>query len=328
MNPPRSNSASMLATARVPRVEEDVALRDEVLRGLLATPKTLPAKLFYDAEGAALFEQICLLPEYYLTRTELAILQANVAEIAALAGSHAALIEYGSGAGVKVRLLLDALDVPAAYIPVDISGEQLARVAREIAGEYPRVVVRPLCTDYTQTLQLPALPAAARRVAFFPGSTIGNFSPMEATAFLRGIRRTVGPAGSLVLGVDRRKDAAILNAAYDDSAGVTASFNLNMLHRLNREFGADFAVEQFKHRAFFNDAASRVEMHLVSRRRQTVHVAGERIVFDSGETIWTESSYKYDAERLEWLVTAAGFSITRLWTDDAEQFWVAFLKAA
>jgi dimethylhistidine N-methyltransferase len=305
----------------------DPALRAEVLRGLLATPKTLPPKLFYDEAGARLFERITELPEYYLTGAELGILERCVGEIATLAGPRAALVEYGSGAGVKVRLLLDALDEPAAYVPIDISAEQLARVASEIAAEYPRVAVRPVAADYTRPLQLPALPAGARRLAFFPGSTIGNFHPTEAAAFLHRIRRTVGAGGALVLGVDRRKDPAVLHAAYDDAAGVTAAFNLNMLRRLNRELGADFDLERFAHRATFDDRASRVEMHLVSLERQTVRVAGERVAFERGETIWTESSYKYDRERLEALVSGAGFRVTRLWTDDAERFWVAYLDA-
>jgi len=306
----------------------DPALRDDALRGLRATPKTLPPKLFYDATGAELFERITTLPEYYLTRAELAILRARVGEIATLAGARCALIEYGSGAGVKVRLLLDALADPVAYVPIDISARQLADVASEIAADYPRVAVRPLCADYTAPLQLPSLPAHARRLAFFPGSTIGNFHPTEAAAFLSRIRRAIGADGALVLGVDRRKSAAVLDAAYDDAAGVTAAFNRNVLHRLNRELGADFDLERFRHRALFDEAASRVEMHLVSVGRQTVHVAGERITFEPGETIWTESSYKYDRAALAALVAAAGFRTVRLWTDAGERFWVAYLAAA
>jgi len=308
------------------------SLRAEVLGGLTAEPKTLPPKLFYDATGAELFERITTLPEYYLTRAELEILDARAHEIAALAAPRAVLVEYGSGAGVKVRLLLDAFAAArtplAAYVPIDISREQLADVAAQIAAEYPEVPVHLVCADYTAPLRLPDLPQRARRVAFFPGSTIGNFHPTEAAAFLRRVRRTVADDGALVLGVDRRKDAAVLNAAYDDAAGVTAAFNLNMLHRLNRELGADFDVSRFAHRAFFNEAASRVEMHLVSLDRQVVSVAGARIGFEAGETIWTESSYKYDRDALDLLVTSAGFRIARLWTDSAEQFWVAYLTAA
>lgn len=310
----------------------DGALRLEVLRGLAGTPKTLPPKLFYDATGAELFERITTLPEYYLTGAELEILRTHVNEIAALLGPRPALVEYGSGAGVKVRLLLDAFAATgtpaAAYVPIDISREQLAAVAAEIAARYPDVPVHPICADYTTPLRLPDLPRRARRVAFFPGSTIGNFHPTEAAAFLHRIRRTVAADGVLLLGVDRRKDAAILHAAYDDAAGVTAAFNLNMLRRLNRELGADFDTSRFAHRACFDASASRVEMHLVSLERQSVSVAGERIAFEAGESIWTESSYKYDRGALEAIVASAGFRIGRLWTDARERFWVAFLDAA
>jgi L-histidine N-alpha-methyltransferase len=311
----------------------DVAaeLRAEVLHGLTMVPKTLPPKLFYDAAGAALFERITELPEYYLTRAELEVVRACAGDIATLAGDQCALIEYGSGAGVKVRLLLDAFALEnhpiAAYVPIDISREQLAEVASHIAAEYPNMPVNPVCADYTAPLRLPDLPQRARRVAFFPGSTIGNFHPTEAAAFLRRVRRTVADDGVLVLGVDRRKDAATLDAAYDDAAGVTAEFNLNMLRRLNRELHADFDLGRFRHHAFFNETASRVEMHLESLETQMVHVAGERVAFEAGESIWTESSYKYDRETLDTLVTSAGFRIRRLWTDAAERFWVAYLDA-
>ena len=303
----------------------DRALREEVLRGLRGTPKTLPPKLFYDERGARLFERICTLDEYYLTRAELEILEGRAGEIAALAGQRCALIEYGSGAGIKVRLLLDALDEPAAYVPIDISREQLARVARELAVRYPRATVRSCCADYTGQVRLPALPHGVRRLAFFPGSTIGNFHPAEATAFLRRVRRTIGPDGALLLGVDRRKDPRTLHAAYNDRAGVTAAFNLNILARLARELSATFDLSRFRHRACFNADASRVEMHLESLDAQTVYVSGEPITFGRGETIWTESSYKYDGARLERIATAAGFTIDRLWTDSSDRFWVGFL---
>ena len=302
-------------------------LRAEVLRGLRGTPKALPPKLFYDARGAELFEEITRLDEYYLTRAEHEILDARAGEIAALAGPRCALVEYGSGAGVKVRRLLDALAEPAAYVPIDISREQLDAVARQLAAEYPGVAVRPVWADYTAAVRLPALPDGARRLAFFPGSTIGNFHPAEAAAFLHRVRRTVGAGGALVLGVDRRKDRATLEAAYDDRRGVTAAFNRNLLVRLNRELDATFDLARFRHRARWNDAASRIEMHLESRVAHTVHVAGEPIAFAAGETIWTESSYKYDRPRLDALAAAAGFTVERLWTDTAERFWVGFLLA-
>ncbi|MBA2683759.1 MAG: L-histidine N(alpha)-methyltransferase [Gemmatimonadaceae bacterium] len=320
----------MTSRQGVPRIvarSNKQSVRDEVLRGLHAEPKTLPPKLFYDAVGAELFEEICDLPEYYLTRAELEILRARAGEIAELAGPQVALLEYGSGAGVKIRLLLDALESPAAYVPIDISREQLERVATELAAEYRDVAVRPLNADYTRPHTVPDLPVRSRRVAFFPGSTIGNFHPMEAVAFLSRVRRVVGKDGALILGVDRRKGVAVLNAAYDDSAGVTAKFNLNMLKVLNHDVGARFDLDKFRHRAFFNSSASRVEMHLVSTEAQTVKVADELVDFEKGESIWTESSYKYDRARLEELVDTAGFRIRKLWTNAKRQFWVVYLEA-
>jgi dimethylhistidine N-methyltransferase len=300
-------------------------VRSEVLRGLLGSPKTLPPKLFYDRAGAHLFEAICELPEYYLTRTELGILRRRAQDIASLCGEHTALIEYGSGAGVKVRLLLDELVNPAAYVPVDISMEQLAAVAAERARQYPQLRVAPVHADYTARFTLPSLPDDARRVAFFPGSTIGNLHPAEATAFLHRIRGTVGPHGALILGVDRRKDPHVLHAAYNDAAGVTAAFNLNLLTRLNRELNATFDLSRFRHWAHFNDDASRVEMHLESTVAQQVCVGGVPIDFARGETILTECSYKYDLEFLEAVIRPAGYRIQELWTDERDWFWVGFL---
>jgi dimethylhistidine N-methyltransferase len=303
----------------------DSLLRAEVLAGLALPRKTLPPKLFYDAVGAALFERICELDEYYLTRAELSILRSHANEIAARIGPGAALVEYGSGAGVKVRLLLDAMHAAAAYVPLDISREQLVRVVAELSADYPHVPVLPVCADYTMPLTIPDLPRRSRRVGFFPGSTIGNFHPTEAAAFLRRVRRVLGQDGALLLGVDRRKQARVLQAAYDDRAGVTAAFNLNALGRLNREFGADFDLETFRHRAVWDDRASRVEMHLESLAPQTVQVAGKQFAIAEGETIWTESSYKYDRPRFDRLVAEGGFRVEQLWTDERERFWVAFL---
>jgi dimethylhistidine N-methyltransferase len=314
-----------MAALRLAPPAVDLALRAEVISGLALPRKVLPSKLFYDAQGAALFERICELDEYYLTRAELSILRARAGEIAALIGPGAALVEFGSGAGVKVRLLLDAMDAAAAYVALDISREQLARVVAELSAEYPRVAVMPVCADYTMPFTIPDLPQRARRVGFFPGSTIRNFHPTEAAAFLRRVRRTLGQDGALLLGVDRPKTAHVLHAAYDDSEGVTAAFNLNVLRRLNRELGADFDLEAFRHRAVWNERASRVEMHLESLATQTVQVAGELFAIAKGETIWTESSYKYDQARLERLVTEGGFRIDRLWSDEGERFWVALL---
>ena len=324
----QQSTAAALRAAGARSVVEDPDVRREALHALRRTPKTLPAKFFYDEAGARLFEQICTLEEYYLPRAELEILRARAAEIATLAGPRAALVEYGSGAGVKVRVLLEALVQPVAYVPIDISGEQLERVAAELRSDYPALLVHPVRADFTAPLVLPAATPRARRIAFFPGSTIGNFHPADAVAFLRRVRMTVGHDGALVLGLDRRKDEHVLHAAYNDAAGVTAAFNLNMLARLNREAAATFDVARFRHRAFFNSAESRIEMHLESLEHQTVGVGGVPIEFARGETIWTESSYKYDRERLDRLVSAAGFSLTRLWSDAREQFWVAFLSVA
>jgi dimethylhistidine N-methyltransferase len=316
---------SHTAGLRVGSYQASDAIRDEVLRGLLGQPRTLPPKLFYDKAGARLFEEICQLPEYYLTRTELGILRARAAEIAERCGEHVALIEYGSGAGVKVRVLLDHLENPAAYVPVDISIEQLAAVAAERARQYPELRVAPLHADYTSRFTLPSLPSDSRRVAFFPGSTIGNLHPAEATAFLHRIRSTIGGRGALILGVDRRKDTSLLRDAYNDAAGVTAAFNLNLLTRLNRELGATFDLSTFRHWAYFNDVASRIEMHLESTMAQRVYVAGTAIDFERGETILTECSYKYDRTFLEAVIKPAGFEIDQLWTDDRGWFWVGFL---
>jgi L-histidine N-alpha-methyltransferase len=303
-------------------------MREEVLAGLQAAQKKLSPKFFYDAHGAELFERITTLEEYYPTRSELAILEARVGEIAALAGPAVSLVEYGSGAGHKVRLLLDALDAPVAYVPIDISGEQLERVAASLRDDYPQVDIHPYRADYTRPLELPRFPMARRRVAFFPGSTIGNFEPTAAAGFLRRVRRSVEDNGALIIGVDRRKDPAILEQAYNDQAGVTAAFNLNLLTRLNRELGATFDLAQFRHQAVFNDEASRIEMHLESLVDQVVTVAGVAIPFRAGETIWTESSYKYDLPRLEQLAADAGFRIDQLWSDPDQRFWVGFLAAA
>lgn len=307
------------------RAAERSPIRAAVLAGLTGEAKTLPAWLFYDATGARLFEAICELPEYYVTRTEMSILESHAAEIAEMAGAHTALIEYGSGAGTKVRYLLDRLRDPAAYVPVDISREQLDEVAALRRAQYPHIRIAPVCADFSHPFELPALPARARRVAFYPGSTIGNFHPTEAAAFLHRVRHTVGPSGALILGVDRSKDAAVLHAAYNDSAGVTARFNLNILRRINRELGATFDISKFRHNAFFNEEAGRIEMHLESTCAQTVLVDGTPIAFAAGETIHTECSYKYDEARLDSVVRAAGFEVQKLWTDANDWFWVGFL---
>src|SRR5687767_6407040 len=282
--------------------EAQERLRREIHSGLRASPKTLPPKLFYDDAGARLFEQITKIDEYYVTRTEREIMEAHAPEMAAMIGPDVVLIEPGSGEALKVRLLLDHLQRPAAYVPIDISAEQLARVARELTEKYSHLDVIPLEADFTRGLCLPELPddaRLARRVAFFPGSTIGNLHPPQAVALLREIVRIVGPRGGLLLGVDLRKDPTILHAAYNDARRVTAAFNKNALVRLNREFAATFDVDRFRHYAYYNPVANRVEMHLVSLQTHAVIVDGEEYLFEQGEPIWTESSYKYSPAELQ-----------------------------
>ncbi len=304
------------------------SLTATVMRGLTDSVKTLPAVLFYDSAGAMLFEQICDQPEYYPTRTEIDILSRYASDLARQAGDHVALIEYGSGAGVKVRYLLDKLRDPVAYIPVDVSREQLASVARERGGQYPGLRIAPVCADYTLPFELPVLPNEARRVAFFPGSTIGNFHPTEAAAFLHRIRHTVGAKGGLILGVDRRKDPRVLHEAYNDRAGVTAAFNLNMLAHLNHAMSANFDLTTFRHVAFFNNEASRIEMHLESLVEQEVLVNDTRVYFEAGETVHTECSYKYDEQTLHALVESSGFAIDSLYSDVNDWFYLAWLRPA
>ena len=307
---------------------EDRVMAREVREGLGSDPKHLPSKYFYDERGSALFERITELPEYYLTRAELEILATRGSQIAALAGPRCALIEYGSGAGVKVRRLLDALDEPVASIPVDISHEQLARVADDLVAEYSRVAVRPVWADYTAPFQLPWIPAGVRRVAFFPGSTIGNFHPTEAAAFLNRVRRTIGPTGALILGVDRRKKPEVLEAAYNDAAGVTAEFTLNLLARLNRELGSDFDLAAFRHRAVYARERGRIETSLVSRRKQVVTIAGRRFAFAADEAIDVEISSKYTDARFDALAAAAGLRVARRWNDPRDWFGLRLLQSA
>ncbi len=303
-------------------------LRAAVLEGLRSTPKTLPAALFYDARGADLFEQITRLPEYYLTRTEHTILDEHAGDLAECVGPNAAIIEFGSGAAIKVRYLLSALHEPVAYVPVDVSREQLHAIAAERAEEYPDVSVLPLWADYSEPFELPDIPDGARRVGFFPGSTIGNMHPEDAGAFLRRVRECVGDDGGLILGVDRAKDPRLLHAAYNDAAGVTAEFNLNALTNLNRQFNATFVRAGFQHKAFYNQAAKRIEMHLEALSPQHVLVQGESISFAAGETVRTEVSYKYDRARLDAVAAAGGFKVSRLFTDPRQWFWVAWLEPA
>jgi dimethylhistidine N-methyltransferase len=317
-----------LPTVVEPWTPDPVFLRD-VLAGLSAPDKRLPCKYFYDKRGSELFEQICELPEYYPTRCELAILEKHALDMARLLGRGCTLVEYGSGSSRKTRLLLDRLD-GSTYVPVDISREHLYRTAKQLAADYPRVLVAPLCADFTRPFALPRAARAeggGRRAVYFSGSTIGNFLPEEAAQLLRAIAGLVGPGGGLLIGVDLKKPRSILEPAYDDPRGVTASFNLNLLARINRELGADFSPDRFRHRAFYNEPAGRIEMHLVSRMAQTVRLAAQRFSLEAGESICTEYSHKYSLADFRDLAGAAGLRVRRVWTDAAGLFSVQFAEA-
>jgi dimethylhistidine N-methyltransferase len=293
----------------------DNGFANDVLSGLAAPRKRLAPKYFYDERGSQLFEAITELKEYYPTRCELAILREHKADIAGVFAPKTALIEFGTGSTRKVRILLEAARTVEAYVPVDISAEMLWQEARQLQHDYPRLRVLPVAADFTQPFRLPSAIVGLARAGFFPGSTIGNFEPQDAAAFLRHAGRMLGSRATLVVGVDLVKDANILNAAYDDAAGVTAQFNLNLLARMNRELAADFDVDKFSHRAFYNSERRRIEMHLVSGRRQTVNIAGHVIEFAAGETIHTENSYKYTIESFGLLAQSAGWTPIKAWTD-------------
>jgi L-histidine Nalpha-methyltransferase len=303
------------------------SFRDALLNGLGRSPKSIPCKFLYDARGSALFEAICRVPEYYPTRTEIAILEQNAAEIAAQIGAHGRLIEFGSGASTKVRILLRALDRPAAYVPVDISREHLRDAAISLAEDFPSLAVVAVCADYTRPFPLPPLPGpSGKRVGFFPGSTIGNFEPDAAVGFLANYARILGPGGEMLIGVDLKKDPAILNAAYNDRAGVTAEFNLNLLVRINRELDGDLDIERFEHVAFYNEAQGRIEIYIRSLVNQEAWIAGTHIHFATGELIHTEYSYKYSVPEFRALAARAGFRPVDTWTDLAELFSVHYFR--
>ena len=300
---------------------------DEVLAGLRAERKTLPCKYFYDERGSALFDAICELPEYYLTRTELGIMETHIEAMAAALGPQVLLVEPGSGSSVKTRLLLDHLQRPVAYVPVDISRAHLVSAADRLNRLYPDLEVLPVCADFNQPFDIPAPRRHARRsVVYFPGSTIGNFEPPAAVQLLRRLRRLAGSGGALLLGADMRKDRAVLESAYNDAAGVTAEFNLNLLKRLNRELGADFDTAGFQHHALYNEVEGCIEMHLVSRHPQIATVAGEPFEFSAGESILTERSYKYSPELLATLAARAGLKLEATWMDDRRYFSVSYLS--
>jgi dimethylhistidine N-methyltransferase len=324
----------MVALARSvrvqPRLDELSAFETDVLAGLHASPKRLPPKYFYDGVGSQLFERITELPEYYPTRCEINILRAHGADIARHVPQGAALVEFGSGSSKKARILLRAARPLAAYVPVDICGEMIEQESLELRPDFPGLKVLPVTADITRQFALPQeAQAAPVRVGFFPGSTIGNFEPHEAAAFLRNAGRILGPGATLIVGADLIKPAEVLNAAYNDTAGVTARFNLNLLVRINRELRGTFKLDTFEHHAFYNRERHRIEMHLASLKRQKVKVAGETIDFRAGETIHTENSYKYSVESLGALARGAGWEPAAVWTDERQYFSIqAFTLAA
>jgi len=304
------------------------SFREDVIEGLSQPQKSLPPKYFYDAEGSRLFDRICRLPEYYPTRAELALTRRHARDIARFAGQGCELIEYGSGESLKTRLLLRALR-PSVYVPVDISQSALEGATRRLSREFPWLHIFAVVGDFSQPLRLPVFRerAGRRRVVYFPGSTIGNLTTQEARAFLAMSRAQVGAAGAMLIGVDLKKDANVLHAAYNDSRGVTARFNLNLLARINRELGADFELRRFRHYAFYNAPLGRVEMHLVSLGRQAVRLGRHRFEFERGETIHTENSCKYSVEEFRALAAQAGFRGAKLWLDRRGLFSLHGLQA-
>jgi len=301
---------------------------DDVLRGLSAPQKVLPPKHFYDSEGSRLFEEICELPEYYPTRTEMAIMREHVPEIVRLLGPDMELIELGSGASVKTRLLIEE-GRPALYVPIEIAEEALRSASAKLAEHFPWLHICAVRADFSRPLRMPTFTGVPvkLKVVYFPGSTIGNFAPEDAVVLLRNVRELAGTGGRLLIGVDLKKDRRTLESAYDDSAGVTARFNLNLLARINRELGGDFQLNRFRHKAFYDERMGRVEMHLESVYAQFVHVAGQRFDFKPGETIHTENSCKYTVPEFQALARRAGFEPQRVWTDARNLFSVHLMIA-
>lgn len=298
---------------------------EEILEGLSRPQKTLSPKFFYDSRGSILFDAICELPEYYLTRTELSIMQMHIDEIVGLVGPQASLIEFGSGSSQKTRMLLEKFDRLAAYVPVDISRDHLLSAAESLAADFPTVEVWPVLADFTQPFQLPnpsVMPL--RNIVYFPGSTIGNFSPKKAHSLLQVMHVEAGKDGALLIGVDLQKDTAIIERAYNDEAGVTAEFNLNMLSRINQEFGANFNLNLFGHSAIYNEKYNRVELNLISECEQIVRIGGQSIHFDKGEALLTEHSHKYTLEQFCDMADSAGFVVHKVWTDPEQLFSIQY----
>ncbi|WP_158810097.1 L-histidine N(alpha)-methyltransferase [Beijerinckia sp. L45] len=308
--------------------DEDSSFASAALAGLAGSPKTLPCQFFYDARGSELFELITDVPEYYPTRTEASILSACAGEIAAETPTGSVLVEFGSGSSRKTEILLTALDALKAYVPIDVSGSALDEARERLSTRFPNLIVHPIVGDFRAALVLPDDLASRPRLGFFPGSTIGNFAPREAADLLRSMAASLALGGRLIIGVDLRKDRARLLPAYNDAAGVTAAFNLNLLVRANRELGADFDLAGFEHEAIFNAEKSRIEMHLISTRKQTVSLLGRHFDFRPGESIHTENSHKYSVSDFGDLARSAGWTPRRVWTDAQSLFSVHELVVA
>ncbi len=303
-------------------------LTHAALEGLHQSPKQLSPMWFYDETGSSLFDSICELPEYYLTRTEMQIMTEHGDEMARLIGPHAALIEFGSGSSDKTRVLLDKLAALACYVPIDISRDHLFETAGQLARDYPQLRITPVCADFTQPFDLPMhIAAARRRIVYFPGSTLGNFETDAARRLLTTMRIIIGRRGAILIGIDLRKDPVVLERAYNDTAGITARFNLNALHHINRELGADFDVDAFKHSASWVEDKSRIEMHLVSTRDQRVHLGDETVAIRRGERVRTEFCHKYTLEDFAALARCADLEVTHVWTDGEGKFSVQMLEA-
>lgn len=314
------------ATLEVVDLQPDAQIfLQEVLEGLNGEPKRLHPKWLYDEKGSQLFEQITALPEYYVTRTELAILQQYAEEMVSYMGEQAVLVDLGSGSSEKVKMLLNQANDWAAYIPVDISKEFLAQSAASLAGLYPSLKVSPVCADYTCRFELPHLEQASKKIVFFPGSTFGNFEPQDAKAFLQSMSYLLNKGDGMLIGIDLRKDPETLHRAYNDTMGVTAAFNMNMVARINRELQADFRLEQWEHYAYYNIMHYRIEMHIRSLEDQIVSIGDEQIRFQKGETIHTENSYKYDVDSFQALAAPYGFQTEKVWTDPDDLFSVIYL---
>lgn len=323
--PPETATAAPLTDLRPAPAD----ITGEVLAGLSASPRRLPSKYFYDARGSQLFEQITRQPEYYPTRVELALLEASMPSIAEAVSTHAHVVEYGSGSGRKTRVLLEGLDAPVAYTPIEISRTALLASVERLAGEFPGIELLPVCADFTAPVPLPA-PAAdtGHTLVFFPGSTLGNFTDADAAGLLRSMRATMGPRGQALVGIDLDKDPALVEAAYNDAAGVTAEFTLNLLARLNREIGSDFDLDGFDHRAVYVRERRRIETFLVSRRAQEVTVAGRRFRFEPGEAMQVEYSHKYTDASFDALAAQAGLRVVRRWNDPRDWFGLRLLEPA